>query len=132
MTKTPQDRKAPAAEIAEARQTRFDELDNAHLLKPFSKLKASDSVRLMNRLKAAIDIGAFASLLEGEEEKHLTLAEELEKIDFDGVGDLIEFIDEHYVEDREGWDAFNTVNNFQEVMQLCMAYVGEMGKGKDS
>lgn len=132
MTKTPQDRKAPAAEIAEARQTRFDELDNAHLLKPFSKLKAYDGVRLMNRLKAAIDIGAFASLLEGEEEKHLTLAEELEKIDFDGVGDLIEFIDEHYVEDREGWDAFNTVNNFQEVMQLCMAYVGEMGKGKDS
>ncbi|WP_237237065.1 hypothetical protein [Rothia nasimurium] len=132
MTKTPQDRKAPAAEIAEARQTRFDELDNAHLLKPFSKLKASDGVRLMNRLKAAIDLGAFASVLEGEEEKHLTLAEELENIDFDGVGDLIEFIDEHYVEDREGWDAFNVVNNFQEVMQLCVAYVGEMGKGKDS
>ena len=132
MTKTPQDHKAPAAEIAEARQLRFDELDNAHLLKPFSKLKASDGVRLINRLKGALDIGAFANIIDGEGEKPLTFSEELEKIDFDGVGDLIEYIDEHYVEDREGWDAFNTVNNFQEVMQLCMAYVGEMGKGKDS
>ncbi|HIY94943.1 MAG TPA: hypothetical protein H9821_04670 [Candidatus Rothia avicola] len=132
MPKTPQDHKAPAAEIAEARQLRFDELDNAHLLKPFSKLKASDSVRLINRLKGALDIGAFASIFDGEDEMPLTFSEELEKIDFDGVGDLIEYIDERYVEDREGWDAFNIAENFQDVMQLCLAYVGEMGKGKDS
>lgn len=120
-TKTPQDRKTPAADKVEEKQQRFDEIDGHELLKPFSKVKGSDQARLTGRL---IKLGLFS-----DDAEDVSGGVNVSELDFDAVADLIDYVSERFALDTAKFDAFTMgAGGMERAMNLAVAYAGEMGK----
>lgn len=125
MAKTPQDRKAPQAEINAAKQLNFSEVEGSELLIPFSKLKASDAMRLTGRLLKTL---GDEVLNNNGQINTDDLRAAVSALDWDQAADFIDFIGERYVADPAGWEKFNRFDNMNAVLDLVFSYAGEMGK----
>lgn len=115
--KTPQDRKPTDAAVAEAQQTRFEEVEGHELIKPFKDIKGSDQIRIIGRLKS-IGLG------DDSDDKD---------IDFDAFADFVDWIAERYTVDQkkfEDWSAGQA--GMMRTLKLAMALLGELGKGMRS
>lgn len=92
------------AEIAE-----FTEMEGHEVFRPSASLKVSEAARL---LAAATDLvddsGDFSAK------------------DFNTVADLLDFLEERYIADLNGWQAIYKEKGFQYVIELAIAYLGEV------
>lgn len=122
MATKPQDHKTKKTTQDEQKQTRFDELPGAELLKPFSELTGADAMRIVGKLS-----GVLGADLEDMDQENVSAID----VDFDAAADLVDYIGERYVVDPEGWGRFNTAKNMSNVLNLITAYAGELGKDED-
>src|SRR5699024_7546665 len=84
-TKKPQDHKPTKAEVTEAKQQDFNEIEGSELLVPFSKVKGSDQARLVNQLKK---LGVFSD----DEDADGSVS--VDSLDLEAVADLIDYVSE--------------------------------------
>jgi hypothetical protein len=113
MTTKPQDHKAKADTNAQ-KQARLEEIDGHELLKPFSKVKGSDQLRLMSQLRG---LGVLDS---GESST--------EDLDIDKLADLIDYVAEHFAVDTKTFEEFTTgKGGYDRALNLAIAYAGELG-----
>lgn len=119
MATKPQDRKPAQADVVAEQQANFDEIDGHELLKPFSKVKGSDQLRLLAQLK---NLGVLDED-EGE-------AVDIDDLDLEKVADLIDYVGERFAVEAEAFDEFTTgAGGYERAMNLAIAYAGELGKG---
>ena len=111
-TKKPQDHKP--------KEVPFSEIEGHGLLIPFSKVKGSDQLRLLNRLKK---LGVM-----GEETDADSI--DIDDLDFDEVANLIDYVSEKFAVDSQKFDDFTLgQGGFERAMNLAVSYAGELGKG---
>ena len=123
-TKTPQDHKKPQAELDAEKQARFSETPGHELLRPFSKVKGSDQLRLLARLTG---LGLI-----GDDDDDEDAGPKLDDLDFDLVADLIDYVSAHFANDPDEFDKWTMGNGgFERAMNLAVAYAGELGNADD-
>ena len=128
MTTKPQAHKAPKAEINAAKQLKFSEVEGSELLIPFSKLKASDAMRLTGRLLKTLG----DEVLDNNGNLDTSnLRAAVSALDWDQAADFIDYIGDRYVVDPAGWEKFNRFDNMNAVLDLVFSYAGEMGKDEN-
>lgn len=86
---------------------RFEEMDGHELFRPTHLVRPSEAIRLT----------AKSSGLEG-------LGESAESAD--AAGDFIEFLEDNFITDKEGWQAFFAEHGLADCLALAGAYVGEL------
>lgn len=117
----PQDRKPAAAEIAEAQKKRFEEIDGHEHIKPFGKIKGSDQLRIIGRIKS-LGLG-------GKDEDDV----DEKDIDLDGFADFIDWIGERFTVDQDAFEAWSSgEGGIGRTMKLAMGLLSELGKGMGS
>lgn len=82
----------------------FDQRPGSDLFRPVNSLRPSEVTRLMAR-------GALLA----DHDEH----------DMNGVAELVEYIEDHFIIDMDAWQEFYVANGITEVMTLATAYVGE-------
>lgn len=113
--KTPQDRKPKTEDTV----TRFEDVDGSDLLKPFSQVKGSDQLRLMNKLRA----GGFLDATEG------SIAER----DLEPLADLIDWVSERFAVEQDAFEAFTSGRGgYNRALDLVIAYAGVLGESDSS
>lgn len=118
MAAEPQDHKKSKKEIAEEAQLRFDEIDGHELLVPFSKVKGSDQLRLLGRLKT---LGVVDENEDGSDV-------DFDSLDLEMLADLIDYVAEKFAVDKGEFEAFTSgARGFEKAMNLAIAYAGELG-----
>ena len=116
--KAPQDHKKPKEEIYEDLQRDFNEVEGSELIKPLSKIKGSDQLRIMGRL---VELGITD---EGADES---------EIDFEKFADLVDWISERFSVDSKKFDEWSGgTGGMTRTLTLAMALMGELGKGMSS
>lgn len=121
-TKKPQDRKPTQAEVTEAKQQDFSEVEGSELLVPFSKVKGSDQARLVNQLKK---LGLFS-----DDEDDDTVS--VDSLDLEAVADLIDYVSERFAVDSAKFDDFTRGSGGMErAVNLAVGFAGELGKESD-
>lgn len=106
-TAKPKDQDKPAPRLAD--------IEGFDLLVPFDKVKGSDQVRLLSRVR---DLG----LLDGSGNTGIA------DLDLDAVADLIDFVGERYAKDPAKFEEFTTgKGGFSRAMNLVVVYAGELG-----
>ncbi|UEJ82641.1 hypothetical protein Bra3105_17710 [Brachybacterium halotolerans subsp. kimchii] len=121
-TKTPQDHKTSQAAQDAEKQERFEDIDGHELLKPFSKVKGSDQLRLLAQLRG---LGIVDDADDTSEDVNI------DDLDFEKVADLIDYVSARFAIDPEKFDEFTTGDGgYDRAMQLAVAYAGELGKGQ--
>lgn len=114
--RAPQDRKRTNKEILEELQQEFSEIEGAEHIVPLGKIKGSDQLRIIGRLK---NMG----LGDGEESD----------IDMDGFADFIDWIAERYTVDQEKFEDWSGgPGGMTRTMKLAMGLMSELGKGMES
>lgn len=104
-TAKPKDQDKPAPRLAD--------IEGFDLLVPFDKVKGSDQVRLLSRVRGL-------KLLEGKVE--------IEDLDLDAVADLIDFVGERYTTDPKAFEKFTAgPGGYARAMNLVVVYAGELG-----
>lgn len=106
-TAKPKDQDKPAPRLAD--------VEGFDLLIPFDKVKGSDQVRLLGRVRdlGLLDVSGGMSI---------------EDLDLDAVADLIDFVGERYAKDPEEFAEFTTgKGGFSRAMSLVVVYAGELG-----
>lgn len=122
-TRTPQDHKPSTTDITEAKQARFDEIEGHELLRPFSKVKGSDQVRLLGRLSRL----GLISDDEGD-----AGAADLSGLDLEEIADLIDYVAERFAIDQAKFEEFTSgKGGYERAMTLAVAYAGELGNADD-
>lgn len=117
MAKTPQDHKTK-------KTTRWEEIDGHELLKPFSKVKGSDQVRLMSRLQTLGLIGAAADTDE---------VDALDSLDLDATADFIDWVAEKFALDIDAFEDFTSgPGGYERALSLAVAYAGLLGESDSS
>ena len=117
--KTPQDHKPSDAEIADIQKKSFSEIEGHEHIKPFSRIKGSDQMRIIGRLK---NLG----ITSGKDNEDSDL-------DLDGFADFVDWIAENYTVDQkkfEEWSAGDA--GMIRTMKLAMGLLSELGKGMGS
>lgn len=121
--KTPQDHQPAAAAIAEAQQKRFEDIEGHEHIKPFGKIKGSDQLRIIGRIKALGLAGKDGDAEEADEKD----------IDLDGFADFIDWIGERFTEDQDAFEAWSSgEGGIGRTMKLAMGLLSELGKGMGS
>lgn len=116
--KTPQDHKPSDAAIAEAQQKRFEDIEGHEHIVPFGKIKGSDQLRIIGRIKK-LGLGDG----DGEEAD----------IDLDGFADFIDWIGERYTVDQQKFEDWSGgEGGIGRTMKLAMGLLSELGKGMGS
>lgn len=119
--KTPQDRKKSAATIAAEQQVAFEEVEGHEHIVPFSKIKGSDQLRIIGRIKA-LGLGG------GEKDEDAET-----EIDMDGFADFIDWIGERFTVDQKKFETWSSgQGGIGRTMKLAMALLSELGKGMGS
>lgn len=126
--KTPQDRKPAQADVDAARQTRFEDIDGHELVKPFSKVRGSDQWRLIAQLRSTGLLNEDEETPKGAERKI-----DLDGLDAEALADFTEWFAARFAVDEEKfWEKFSGQGAMQSIIEICFAYVGELGKGVSS
>lgn len=119
MATKPQDHKPTQSATQAEKQANFDEIDGHELLKPFSKVKGSDQLRLLSQLK---NLGVMDDS-EGDEI-------DIDDLDLEKVADLIDYVGDRFAVDVDAFEEFTTgAGGYERAMNLAIAYAGELGKG---
>lgn len=122
-TKKPQDRKPTKAEVTEAKQQDFSEIEGSDLLVPFSKVKGSDQARLVNQLKK---LGLFSDDEDADD------SVSVDSLDLEAVADLIDYVSERFAVDSGKFDDFTRGSGGMErAVNLAVGFAGELGKESD-
>lgn len=116
--KTPQDHKPSDEAIAEAQQKRFEDIEGHEHIVPFGKIKGSDQLRIIGRIKK-LGLGDG----DGEEAD----------IDLDGFADFIDWIGLRYTVDQKKFEEWSGgAGGIGRTMKLAMGLLSELGKGMGS
>lgn len=119
-TKKPQDHKPTKAEVTEAKQQDFSEIEGSELLVPFSKVKGSDQARLVNQLKK---LGLFSDDEDADD------SVSVDSLDLEAVADLIDYVSERFAVDPAKFDDFTRGSGGMErAVSLAVGFAGELGK----
>lgn len=120
MTAKPQDHKDTQAVIDAEKQAAFSEIEGHELLKPFTKVKGSDQLRLLAQLK---NLGVM-----GDDDGSEGI--DIDDLDLEAVADLIDYVAARFAVDVDAFEEFTTGGQgYQRAMNLAIAYAGELGKG---
>ncbi len=104
------------------KQERFEDVEGHELLKPFSKVKGSDQLRLMSQLRGL-------GVLDKKEADQASP----EELDIDKLADLIDYVSEKFALSSEKFDAFTSgQGGYERALNLAMAYASELGNDEAS
>lgn len=114
----PQDHKRTNKEVFDDLQKEFSEVEGSEHIVPLGKIKGSDQLRIIGRLK---NLG----LGEGD-----TSANDL---DMDAFADFIDWIADRYTVNKEKFEEWSGgPGGMIRTLQLSMALMSELGKGMES
>ena len=115
--KTPQDKKPSQKEVQEALQKDFNEVEGSEHIVPFSKIKGTDQMRIIGRMR---------SLGIGDDDTE-------SDINFEEFADFVDWIGEKYTVDQEKFEAWSAgPGGMVRTLKLATALLGELGKGMGS
>lgn len=116
--KTPQDHKPKAADVTAEAVARFEDIDGSHLLVPFTKVKGSDQLRLMGKLKALGVTDSESNVLD---------------LDLDELADFIDWVAGKFAVDTAAFEEFTSgAGGFERALNLAIAYSGALGESDSS
>lgn len=124
--KQPQDFAPSDAEAIEEQQIDFNDREGAHLLVPFSKVKGSDQLRLLGRLRDLLSTSVNES---GE-----INADEVDAnaLDVDDLADFLDYVGERFSVNVHEFEKFTMgAGNFSRGLNLIMSYSAELGKDEN-
>lgn len=128
--KKPQDHKTTDVEQAAQKQVRFDEVEGHELLKPFSKVKGSDQLRLMGQLKG---LGLLNDDDKSEGNPDDASGLEIDDLNIDKLADLIDYVSEKFALNPDEFDEFTSgKGGYERAINLAIAYAGELGNAEAS
>ena len=122
--KQPQDFAPTDAEAIE--EIDFNDREGAHLLVPFSKVKGSDQLRLLGRLRDLLSTSVNES---GE-----INADEVDAnaLDVDDLADFLDYVGERFSVNVHEFEKFTMgAGNFSRGLDLVMSYAAELGKDEN-
>lgn len=123
--KTPQDRKPSKAAEDAQKELDFSEVEGHELMKPFSKVRGSDQARLTARLQGIFKDKPIDEISSEDDV-------DVSDLDFDAFADFLDYVGDNFSVDAEKFEEFTCGQGGMERAQvLVMAYVGELGKGKN-
>lgn len=115
----PQDHKPSQEEINAVLQREFSEVEGSELIVPFSKIKGSDQLRIIGRIQS-LGIGADTDA-------------DTSDIDMDNFADFVDWIATNFTVDQKKFEDWSGgTGGISRTMNLCMALLGELGKGMNS
>lgn len=124
--KQPQDFATSKAEVIEEQQIDFNDREGAHLLVPFSKVKGSDQLRLLGRLRDLLRTSVNES---GEIDADKVDANAL---DVDELADFLDYVGERFAVNVHEFEKFTMgAGNFSRGLDLVMSYAAELGKDEN-
>lgn len=119
--KQPQDRKTPKAEVLAEAQLAFSEIEGSELLIPFSRVKGSDQLRLLGRLRS---LGLITEDEDGTDGDGVAF----DDLDMEVVADFIDYVAERFAVSRDDFEHFTMGRGgFERALNLAVAYAGELG-----
>ena len=108
---------------ADAEVVDFNDREGAHLLVPFSKVKGSDQLRLLGRLRDLLSTSVNESGEINADEVDATA------LDVDDLADFLDYVGERFSVNVHEFEKFTMgAGNFSRGLDLVMSYAAELGK----
>ncbi|MFW0183769.1 hypothetical protein ACN082_09760 [Rothia sp. CCM 9417] len=113
----PQDHLPSREERLEKAQKNFSEVPGSQYMVPFRKIKGSDQMRIINRLRKLMPEGTDAEEFDASE------------MDLDDFADFVDYLADNWTVDKEGFESFTSGSGgMVRTLELAMAFADELGK----